>query len=409
MKSLHGKVYGGAIILLAGAVSALAQSQPPEFATNWSNLNDLARFHVEETEYLLKSGALDAASLELQQALSLVPDHPTLLRWAADLYTDRGQYAMAESYWAQLSEVFPSNAWVFYRWGEVLFEMNQFDRAEKSLSRALEIEPGDLPARYHLACIYLANGDRSQAEPLLQKLSLTEIIELAARIREESESLPGKIGHKPFGVLCRLVLGDTTDGAAETDLEPSSETASWAERMRCIAEELPKARAALEAQQWAEALPHLEAVMAAGLQAPEVLRDRALTLYHLGEKAQALDELARLVQDYPDLPGLQQTYGQLLLEERRFTEAAKALDAARQQDPADVQAGFALICAYAAKGRYTDARDTARALSPGQAAQISAWLKEGHSYREYLKDNSELLEWLLSLGDPEAAEEPAGD
>lgn len=398
MKSLRGKVYKGAAILLAGAAAVLAQSQPPVFETNWTNLNDTARFHVEETEYLLGKRDIDAASLELQQALSMVPDHPTLLRWAADLYADRGQYAMAESYWARLSEVFPSNAWVFLRWGDSLFQINRFDQAEKALSRALELEPGDLPARYHLACLHLARGRRGPAQTLLRDLHLTEITDLATQVHEDSEALLGKLGYDSFSVLCRLILGDLQTEARETEAAAPPETESWVERLGRIAVALTEARAALASEQWEPAVAHLDAAIAEGLRNPEAQRDRALALYRLGDTARALEEFAQLDQRHPDLPGVQRTYGQLLLQERRFARAAKALERARRGSPEDVETAFALICAYAAQGKYTDARDMARALSPGEAARISAWLREGHPYREYFGGNAELLDWLQSLG-----------
>jgi Flp pilus assembly protein TadD len=378
MKSLRGKVYKGAAILLVRGAAVLAQSQPPAFETNWTNLNDLARFHVEETEYLLGQRDLDAASLELQQALSMVPDHPTLLRWAADLYTDRGQYAMAESYWARLSEVFPSNTWVFLRWGDVLFQINRFDQAENVLNRALELEPGDLSARYRLACLQLVAGRREPAQTLLRNLNPAEIIDLATRVRQESELLLDKLGNESFSDLCRLILGDLQTEAPETGAAAPTDTESWTGRMERVTVALT--------------------AMAEGLRTPEARRDHALALYRLGHQDQALEEFARLNQNNPDLPDVQRTYGQLLLQEHRFARAAQTLERARRRNPEDVEAVFALICAYAAQSQYTDAREAARALPPEQAARISAWLREGHPYREYLGGNAELLDWLQSLG-----------
>ncbi len=398
MKSLLGTAYRGAAILLAGAAAGLAQSQPPIFAANWTNLNDVARFHVEEAEYLLQHQDLDAASLELQQALAMVPDHATLLRWAADLYTDRGQYAMAESYWARLSEVFPSNAWVCIRWADVLFRINRFDQAEKVLSRALELEPGDLSARYRLACRHLAAGRRGPAQTLLRDLNLNEVIDLATQVCKESEVLQEKLGYDSFSDLCRLILGDLQTDAPETEIATPPETESWTQRLDCVAVALTEARGALASEQWETAVAQLDAALAEGLRIPEARRDRALALYRLGDNGQALKAFAQLNQRNPDLPGVQRTYGLLLLQKRRFTQAAKALTRARRKSPEDVESAFALICAYAAQGKYTDARDTARALPPEQAARISAWLREGHPYREYLEGNAELLDWLQALG-----------
>ncbi|MBP7830624.1 MAG: tetratricopeptide repeat protein [Kiritimatiellae bacterium] len=391
-----GKAWAAAAILLAGGPAAPAESEPPEFSTNWTNLNDIARFHAEETEYLLQKKDLDGASLEVQQALSMVPDHPTLLRWAADLYTERGQYAMAESYWARLSELYPTNAWVFARWGDVFFQLDRFDRAEQALARALELDPDTLPARYQLACIHLMKGRRARAQGLLKDLPLTSVIRIADWIEIDAELLPDRMGHLAFESVVLLALG-------APPAEPGAETTpDWAGRMAAVKEALTRALAARDAQQWADLRESLETAMSAGLRVPEARRDLALALYHLGEKARALDEFDRLEKEYPDFPGVQGRYGQLLLEEGRFDLAAAALEKARRQDPADTESAFALICAYAGLNRFTDARDTARPLPPRQARQIGAWIAEGHRYARHLEGNTELRDWLQSLG-PQSA------
>lgn len=402
MKSLCRKLDLGMALLLATTLVGRAESRPPEGVFEWTNMNDATRYHIEQTEYLLKRGALDDASLELQQALSIWPDHPTLLRWAAELYTDRGQYAMAEGYYARLSELFPSNSWVFSHWGGVFSQMGRFDQAEQPLRRALELDPADLTARYHLACLYLLNGQSSQAGLLLKNLDLDEIRQLADWIHGERDTLPMRIGSEPLRTLCRLIL----TGQAETATEAADETGpeEWMDRMGLVAETLRKAQLAMKSEQWAEARQHWDAVLAAGLQAPQARREHAVALYRLGEKALALDEFQQLDRDHPHLPGLQQIYGLLLLEERRFAEAEKVLASAWEKDQTQPQTAFALICAYAVQQRYTDARDVARSLPSGPAGQIAAWIREGHPYREYLQGHPELLEWLQSRGSEPTAE-----
>lgn len=392
MKSPVGNACKAAALLLAGSLASLAESRAPDFSTNWSNLNDLARFHAEETEYLLQNKDLDAASLELQQVLSMVPDHPTLLWWAADLYTARGQFAMAESYWARLSELFPTNAWVFSRWGDVFFQLDRFDRAEQALARSLELDPDDLSARYQLACIHLMNGRRARAKDLLQDLPLTSVVRMAGWLESDAGVLPDRIGHRPFESLGLLALG-------APPAEPGAElTPDWEKRMAVVKEALIRALAARDGLRWAELRENLEAAMNAGLQVPEARRDHATALYRLGEKTGALDEFRQLERQHPDLPGVQGPYGQLLLEEGQFDLAVTALEKARQQDASDAGSAFALICAYAALNRFTDARDMARQLPPEQARQIGGWVAEGHPFRRFLDGNKEFRDWLKSLG-----------
>lgn len=385
-----------ALAAWAGLAAAAETGGPPDFPADWTNLNDLARFHAEETQYLLNHRDLDGASLEIQQALSLAPDHPTLLWWAADLYAKRGQYAMSESYWARLSELYPSNAWVFAQWGDVFFQMDRFDRAEAALGRAIELDPSRLSSRYLLAGIHLMNGRRSLAEPLLRNLTLQEVRHLASWIEADADVLAGKFGYRPIEALCQLALGEASGQPSAPGTEPTVD--EWKTRMRDLAAALTGALEALTNQQWAAARDGLEAARAAGLDSPNAERDHAMALYRLGEKTRALEELEQLIARYPEWPGAQRLYGLALLEERQFDKAANALAEARKTDASDAETAFALICAYSAGGRYTDARDTARALPPGQARQVAAWAAGGHAYDAFLEGNRELRGWLQGLG-----------
>ncbi|HOW96817.1 MAG TPA: tetratricopeptide repeat protein [Kiritimatiellia bacterium] len=380
----------------AGLSAAAEPGRPPDFPTDWTNLNELAQFHAEETQYLLEHKDLDAASLEVQQALSLAPDHPTLLWWAADLYTKRGQYAMSESYWARLSELYPSNAWVFARWGNVFFELDRFDRAQVALARAIELDPAQLSSRYLLASIHLMNGRRDLAEPLLEGLPLDEVRQMATWIQTDADLLAGKFGYRPLEALCQLALGRRSAGPAESGSEPTVE--EWKARMGSVAVALAGAMEALTNRQWAAVRDGLEAAREAGLESPDATRDHALALYRLGEKTRAIEELEQLIAQRPEWPGAQRIYGLVLLEEREYDKAVEALVEARKMADSDAETAFALICAYSAARRFTDARDTARALPPEQARQVAAWAAGGHPYDSLLETNRDLRTWLRNLG-----------
>lgn len=371
---------------------------PPVFERNWTNLTDIPRFYVQEAEYLLEVGDLEAASLELQQALALVPDHPTLLNYAADLYTRREQYALAEIYWARLSELFPSNAWVYARWGEIWFELGRPDEARKAFVWAHRLAPQDTFVRFHLAALYLAAGRAHRAKALLETPSLTEVAEFAGLAKDRGETVADVLGHPVYEELCRIILN--VEPELGTNL---ASQISCAERVNVVAERLPRALQSIADQRWTEALEHMDAIVATGLQSPLLEIERARVLLYLGDSAEALRVVSKLVRQRQRSAVIYRIQGAVMLQAGRAREAIPFLERAMEQDPTDVETPLLLLSAYATTGRYTDARDAVRRLSPAQRAALADRIRERRAEAEVLWRVPDLCNELLATQPAEAA------
>lgn len=382
------------IAYLAGVASAGAQDfRAPGEGADWSGLDDVARYHVEETEYQLEAGNLDAASLEIQQAISLVPDNPTLLMWAGDLYLRRRQYSLSESYWARLAEMFPTNALVLSRWGGVLYRMNRLDEARKIMRQALEVYPDNMPVRFHLACLELAQGKVQEMENLLRDLTLADITAMTGWIRDDPQWLQMLLRPEQLRLLCEWILRGGRPPESTAPLKTLS-TQEALERISKAAGAFRNTQLAIKNGDWTNALAALNVVAETGVTAPHVRLLHAVARFQVGEKEQAYQDMTNLLHQAPDTPRAQYTYGLWLLEDRRFPEAVKVLASAVRTNPADAEPVFALMCAHAAQGQFTDTRTLARGLSPEQSKRIAEWMTEEDSLSRYLKTNAEMFDWV---------------
>lgn len=388
--------------LLGGCLALPAAAQFPTLAGPFDAgpISDSLRFQIESTERYLREGQLDRASQELQQALSQAPDHPLLLTWAANLYINRRQFALAESYWARLAELFPTNDWVLTRWGAVLLRAHRPDEAEKTLQRVLQIHPQELVARFNMACLHLLRNRPKEAARLLRDLSLYEIGLLATWIRDDEDILRLLLGAPSFATLCDLVTGSAfaAENTGGSDGQTGAEAAAACANE--VAGALWSAHVALKSGEWSNAVSALDAALRSGARAPVLRRERALALYRSGRLGEALRELSDLTRSNPNLSGLREGYGRLLLESGDPAGAERELALVWKKRPADTESAFALICAYAAQSKVTDARTIARSLSQEQRAQVAEWLESGHPLAPLLNGNPELLEWLKTGRNP---------
>ena len=67
-------------------------------------------------------------------------------------------------------EINPKSAVVLDTMGVILLNEGNTGRAVDLLTRSVELEPGNLDARYHLSQALVQNGDKAAAQKMLQEL-----------------------------------------------------------------------------------------------------------------------------------------------------------------------------------------------------------------------------------------------
>ncbi len=210
---------------------------------------------------LLRSRRPVEALAHLERAAGLRAGQPrAYLHWGLALL-EAGRYQEARSKLAEALKLDPTAPMAHLGLARALLKLDSYDEAEKHFRKAAELDPALREGLRELAAALEAKGERERAIAMYREFPE----DLAARER---------LGH--------LLL---------------------------------------EAGQPAEAVPHLEWVVA---KSPTAANRAALALAHArsGETQRALEEMRQTVAAYPDDVELRLLYGRLLRDQRRFAEAA---------------------------------------------------------------------------------------
>jgi protein O-GlcNAc transferase len=143
--------------------------------------------------YFLQQNGLDAAQAFLERTIELDPKYPDARRALGEVFCDRGEFTKAMSsfgkavqqnpkdnrarfrlsdiFWEQgdyheaaqqleeITRIDPYDHIAWHNLGLTALMLNESDRAENALRKAIEIDSNYLLAHYHLACFY-AEGFR---------------------------------------------------------------------------------------------------------------------------------------------------------------------------------------------------------------------------------------------------------
>jgi Flp pilus assembly protein TadD len=141
--------------------------------------------------YFLLQNGLDAAHFFLDRTLELDPDYPDAWRVMGDIYAERGEisksisalgkairrkgddtrarFKLSDIFWEQgdfhesaqqLEEILridPNDQIAWHNMGLAAIMLDDNERAENALLKAITIDPHYLLAHYHLACFYAEN------------------------------------------------------------------------------------------------------------------------------------------------------------------------------------------------------------------------------------------------------------
>jgi tetratricopeptide (TPR) repeat protein len=244
-------------------------------------------------------------------------------------------------------------------------EARQYDSAIQLFAKAVEADPKDYAARFHLALAYSLVDKDAEATAEYQKVlelkpglfqaqqNLGIVLLRQKRAGEAVPLLREAAGQKPKEYRPRFYLAEA--------LLASGDPAGAEEQYKLALEIDPKAAAAevglARAMVWQDRLddaaPHFR--KAAELDAE--FKDALLELAEIYEKEKRPTEAIALYEQFPENSAAQERLGELLLESRRYEEAIPRLESAVQKDPTSAN-----LAALAAAYLFSNQRDKALPL-----------------------------------------------
>ena len=127
------------------------------------------RFHEKRVRLLLRTGQLDKAILASQNALSSFPENEEILMTLGDILATKGEVEQAINYYDQIIQIVPENARAPLMKGVLLEELEHFDTALEEYRKGALLEPNNPLIQFYLGRAYLRVNQLQKAEKSLEK------------------------------------------------------------------------------------------------------------------------------------------------------------------------------------------------------------------------------------------------
>ncbi len=221
----------------------------------------------------------------------------------------------------------PDSATLHDALGSLLAQQQQWDAAEPEFSRAIELDPGLLPARLHLATLLLT---------LHQPATALATLEPARSAQPQNPQ-----------VLTTLALAHAAQGEYEQSLSLAGEALRVAPQDADALYEKAIALQGLGRDR--EALPLFERVVAAQPKNPAALTNTALALVQQGRAKEAMPLYQRAAALTPADPVIHQDVGVAYLQQSDIDDAIREFQAGLKLDATNQQLHYNLGLAYKLK------------------------------------------------------------
>jgi tetratricopeptide (TPR) repeat protein len=232
-------------------------------------------------------------------------------------------------------------------------EAKQYDQAAQLFTQAIQADPKDYAAHFHLALAYSLLGKSVEAIPEYQKtlelkpglyqaeLNLGMLLVGAKRAAEAAPHLEGAVEARPKEFRPQWYLAEALSASGDfARAEPHYQAAAGIDPQSAAAQ-LGWGRAQAQQKRLAEAAEHFR--KAAELDSK--FRDALLELAGLYEQNKQPEDAIALYQKFPDNVAAQERLGELLIETKRFGDAIPYLEKAVARDPTAANR-LALATAY---------------------------------------------------------------
>ena len=131
-----------------------------------------AAISIEVAEQLRRTGNRDDAEKELEAALIVAPEDPTLLKTLGSLYQDRSDNPERIRKSLELTEravkFAPQDELAWLQLGQCYLTNNEAAKAVQCLEHVIDLEPGYGPGYLELARVYAKVGDKESNQQMMQ-------------------------------------------------------------------------------------------------------------------------------------------------------------------------------------------------------------------------------------------------
>lgn len=359
-------------------------------------LHEKQRTHVEGQVALIdlymQTGALDKALELAKDSNSSQPGYLAIQAALARVQIARGDLAGARSTLGGMTRAAEFDAAAQYRIARLQMQAGNPSGATYSLEKALQGDPGFLPARLMQGDMLLAEGAIDKAEVRAQELmklptAPAEAFRLAGDVAAARSQWPAAVTHYKTalshgagvdvaGRLYEALLRSGNKAQAKSSIE-----ALVRERPRDLSMKLLLSQVQTDAGQLREAKATLEAVLKVS-ESAAVLNNLANLQWQLKDP-QAQQTAERAYALAPDDALVLDTLGWILARKNQLDAGLRHLREARLRNPANPELRYHLAWALARTGRKAEARkELDAALQPGvsfpeidDARALSAELK----------------------------------
>ena len=279
------------------------------------------------------------AETAYRQAVELDPSELSHLRGLGQTLLSEEKYQEALGVYQKLVDLMPDDSDNYLRLAQIYRELHQLDKAEESLAKARQYNPGSLEILYNEAMIYESQGRYEEAIRVLS--------DAVTGVKSQSNVIPSRrrslaILYQQLGVLYR------------------------------------------EVQNYQAAIYTFQELAHLGEEEDRRARPLMMDTYRIAKDlpkglAVGRDSMAK----YPNDPSIRSTYAVLLGENQQTEEAAKILDADLKGNAGDRETYLNLAQVYERGRRFTDAEQAARKAESYSADPHDneiAWLLLGAIY-----------------------------
>lgn len=330
-----------------------------------------ANVYAEKKEW---GKALD----EVQKGLEVDPQNALLLRRGSAIAALAKNYTAADDYYRRLLMADPNSVAFMNGRASVQIRLKQFVPAQVLTDRALELQPGDLLARFNRLLLKVIRGEPLAGEAWNNLLTF-DVAQVANWLDADRADYLELMSEEQFTLACDTLLGAGVSG-----------------KMPGVVDVLRRLGQAQRLQQWDKVLAILEEARGLGLQAMGLDMDQARAVMELGDREKARTIMKDLSERFPEHAQVLYNYAYILIEEASYAEALALLDRAYEKIPNHPQIAFARACMLAENGRIDEAWPLLTALIRDYPSETRTWLQEEDPYLAKIKADPRFTELLAT-------------
>ena len=365
----------------------------------------------------------------LERALSMVESARITYGNMPDLLYLGVRAAMMSSEWNRADQLLsklvhaPANELQQFdylsRWGLVLIQLREFDRAEKVMRQVLDLQPYEASNVYLLMIALIATDASDEAQILPQRLRFTDFAEVGSHVNEDHVHLLELLGSAGYWQLAAAIVA----GGEVSHLKPvpiaASSTDNWdnmllltngdsslsfpdsgipvgeiQRQVRILERFILQYNQMIERGYFGAAAELVDKLLERhrALRTPTIEAAGAVARFRDGNN-DALKDLRDIVERYPLNAAAALFYIESLLETGQFEQATAAAQTFNQHYPKHSLGLLYLASAYAGNNQIVDAQSVLGALPMILQPLVVHWLSTPRPYFATLLQDAHFESW----------------